>query len=79
MDVHLRFSFSPFILLFCLSFHQLFPLLDSIFDSAYVEEGLFGEIVHLAIKYHSEATDGVLNGNHHTGHTGKLLGYVEGL
>ena len=56
--------------------YQLLGLLHRLLDSAYVEECLFGEMVHLAIENHTETSDGIFNGDHDTRYARKLLCHI---
>ena len=59
--------------------HQFLTLFNSFVDSTDVEESLFGQVVHLTIKYHVEAADNLLDGYHYARNAGKLLSHGERL
>ena len=58
---------------------HLLAFLDGFVDSADVEEGLFGILVHLAGEDHLESADSLAQGHHHSGEAGKLFSHEEGL
>ena len=52
---------------------------NRIIDCTYVEEGLFGEMIHFAVDDHVEAANHFFDRNHYTFDTGKLLCHSKGL
>ena len=60
-------------------FKYLFALGDGVFDGTYIEEGLLGQMVAVAVEYHLEAPDGIGYVNHHSWHAGELFGHAERL
>ena len=58
---------------------NLLPLLNCLINSTHIQERLFGQMVEFAVKNHIEPPNCLLNGNHGTLDTGKLLGNREWL
>ena len=66
----------PFLI--CL-FSQSLCFFHHVLDRAYVQESLFGILIHLTTENHLEPANRFFERNHHTGNSGKLFGNMERL
>ena len=68
----------PWIFIFSWFVQVIVFLFDGFLNGSPRSECLFGQVIDLTVQNHFETFDGIFNGHHRSGYSGKLFGHGEG-